>query len=79
VRSNERITGLHRVTIVRLLVIAGEHCERLLEVHIRQITVKDVQCDEMWGFVGCKEKRISVAIHDAAMLAALLPSSAAQS
>jgi IS1 family transposase len=57
VRSVERITGVHRDTILRLLVKAGERCERLLEDRIRQIPVSDVQCDEIWGYVGCKQKR----------------------
>ncbi len=56
VRSVERLTGVHRDTILKLLVIAGERCERLLEERIRQIAVADVQCDEIWGFVGCKER-----------------------
>ena len=30
VRSTERITGLHRDTILRLLVVAGERCEKAL-------------------------------------------------
>jgi IS1 family transposase len=55
VRSIERITATHRDTILRLLVIAGNRCERLLEDRIRQIPVRDVQCDEIWGYVGCKE------------------------
>lgn len=56
VRSIERLTGVHRDTILRLLVLAGEHCERLLDHRIKDVPVKDVQCDEIWGFVGCKEK-----------------------
>jgi len=56
VRSIERITGMHRDTILRLLTVAGEGCEQLLERRIRALPVNDVECDEMWGFVGCKEK-----------------------
>jgi IS1 family transposase len=41
---------------MRLLNIAGERCERLLEDRIRNVRVSDVQCAEMWGFAGCKEK-----------------------
>jgi len=59
VRSIERTTGTHRDTILRLLVAVGQRCERLLEEKIRNVTVRDVQCDEMWGFIGCKEKRRS--------------------
>src|SRR5689334_11683378 len=51
VRSTERITGIHRDTICKLLVAAGERCERLLDEKIRNVRVSDVQADEIWGFV----------------------------
>jgi transposase-like protein/IS1 family transposase len=56
VRSIERLSETHRDTILRLLVVAGEKCERLLSDRIRGLTVSDVQCDEIWGYVWCKEK-----------------------
>jgi transposase-like protein/IS1 family transposase len=56
VRSIERILGTHRDTILKVLVLVGERCERLLENKLADLPVKDVQCDEIWGFVGCKEK-----------------------
>jgi transposase-like protein/IS1 family transposase len=56
VRSIERLAGMHRDTILRVLVHAGAHCERLLQSTIHAVQVQDVQCDELWGFVGCKEK-----------------------
>lgn len=59
IRSIERITGMHRDTVMRLLVLVGERCERMLEEKIKKVAVADVQCDEMWGFVGCKELRKS--------------------
>jgi|SRR5208337_2945073 len=49
VRPIERITGTHRATILNVLALAGERCERLLESRIRQVPVKDVECDEIWG------------------------------
>ena len=55
VRSIERITGVHRDTILRLLVQAGEKCERLLENKIKGLPVADVQCDEIWGYCYKKE------------------------
>ena len=57
IRSTERITGVHRDTIMRLLVLAGERCQRLMEDRIKDLDVDEVQADELWGFVGCKEKR----------------------
>lgn len=56
VRSVERVTGVHRDTILRLLVYVGERCESFLEERIRAVPVEDVQCDEIWGFVGMKER-----------------------
>jgi transposase-like protein/IS1 family transposase len=56
VRSIERLTGVHRDTILDLLVLAGEKCERLLSERIKGLPVRDVQCDEMWGYVGMKQK-----------------------
>lgn len=56
VSTVERITGLHHTTILSLLVLVGEKCERLLESRINNVPMSDVQCDELWGFVGCKEK-----------------------
>ena len=60
IRSTERITGVHRDTIMGLLEVAGLRAERLLEKRIRGLRVKDVQCDELWGYVGMKEKRKTV-------------------
>ena len=56
IRSIERITGMQRDSILRPLSLVGERCERWLEDRIRNVRLSDVQCDEMWGFVGCKEK-----------------------
>ena len=56
IRSIERLKELHQDTILRVLVQAGTHCERLLQTRIHAVQVNDVQCDEIWGFVGCKEK-----------------------
>jgi len=56
IRSSERISGLDRTTIARLLVLAGERCEKLLADTITNLRVRDVEADEMWGFVGMKEK-----------------------
>src|ERR1051325_5963595 len=36
--------------------ITGEKCERLLDEKLKGLTVRDVQADEMWGYVGMKEK-----------------------
>ncbi|MBZ5578993.1 MAG: hypothetical protein LAP40_20725 [Acidobacteriia bacterium] len=58
IRSIERTTELHRDTILRLLVLAGEKCEKIMAEKIRNVAVRDVECDELWSFTGKKEKRV---------------------
>lgn len=55
IRTVERVTELHRDTICRLLVLAGEKCEKIMAQKVRNLQVKDVECDEAWGYVGKKE------------------------
>lgn len=55
-RSVERITGVSLHTLLDLLLLAGEKCERLLNEKVKNVPVRDVQCDEVWGFVGMKQK-----------------------
>lgn len=54
-RSTERITGLDINTIMKLLVLAGEKCARIMAQQVRNVRVNDVECDEIWGYVGKKE------------------------
>jgi transposase-like protein/IS1 family transposase len=58
VSTIERVTGVHHGTILRLLVLAGEKCERIMADKIRNVEVRDVECDEVWSFIGKKEKRV---------------------
>jgi transposase-like protein/IS1 family transposase len=55
IRSIERITGTEKRTILRLLVEVGGGCERLLADLVKGVAVEDVQADEVWGYVRCKE------------------------
>ena len=57
IRSIERITSIHRNTIMSVLRLVGEHCERLVERMVHQVPVRNVETDEIWAYVGCHEKR----------------------
>lgn len=58
IRSTERMTGLHRDTIMQLLVLAGERCEKLLDERMRGLKCNFVQCDEIWTFCFKKQRRV---------------------
>jgi transposase-like protein len=46
VRSAERLTGLHRDAILRLLVEAGKRCEKLMADRVHNVRAVDVAADE---------------------------------
>lgn len=60
IRATERITGLHRDTICRLLVLAGEKAERIMAKQVRNMKPSDIECDEIWGYVGKKEGHLTI-------------------
>jgi IS1 family transposase len=56
IRSIERMTGIHRDTIMRLGVRIGEGCQQIMDSKMRGLTCKQVEVDEIWGFIGAKRK-----------------------
>ncbi len=60
IRSIERITEVHRDTIMRLLLEAGEKCDALLRRKLQNITANRIQCDELFCYVAKREKHTSL-------------------
>jgi IS1 family transposase len=56
IRSVERMTGVHRDTIMRLAVRVGEGCDQLMDEMMRGLNCEKLQLDEIWAYVGCKQK-----------------------
>ncbi len=56
IRSVERLTGVNRNTILGLLEVLGKRALRYWETKMQNLPAMDVECDETWGFVKCKEK-----------------------
>lgn len=56
IRSIERMTGIHRDTVMRLGARVGENCERIMDRQMRNLYCRVLQMDEIWGFVGMKQK-----------------------
>lgn len=55
-RSTVRMTGTHRTTIQNLLVDLGAACSKYQDQAFRNLKIRRIQCDEIWSFVGSKEK-----------------------
>lgn len=58
IRSIERMTGIHRDTIMRLGIRVGKGCTQILDKMMRNLTCEHIQIDEIWGFVGKKQKHV---------------------
>jgi IS1 family transposase len=59
IRSTERLRGVHRDTITRLMIRASEGSKKLMDEKFRNLDLPQVQIDEIWGYVGKKEKHVS--------------------
>jgi len=59
IRSTERMTGVHRDTIMRLLTRTGDACWCIMDQTMRDLPCTTVQVDEIWTFVKKKQKRLT--------------------
>lgn len=55
-RSTTRMTGIHRSTILKLLLELGTACAEYQDRTLRNLPCKRIQADEIWSFVYAKEK-----------------------
>jgi len=60
IRSLERMTGVHRDTIMRLMVTVGDACGDTLNQMMRNLPCKHIEVDEVWCYVGKKQRHIEV-------------------
>lgn len=58
IRSIERMTGVHRDTIMRLGVRIGQGCARMLDQKMRGLDCKRLELDELWGYIGKKARHV---------------------
>lgn len=58
IRGTCRITGKAKATVLKLLCDVGAVCARDADERMRELTCKRLQCDEIWSFVGAKEKQV---------------------
>lgn len=56
IRGIERITGVNRNTIMNLGLRVGNACAQILDEKMRGLSCRHIEVDEIWGFVGSKQK-----------------------
>ncbi len=60
-RSTSRMTGIARNTVSKLLVDLGRAAARYQDEHLRGLRCRRIQGDEIWSFIGSKQKNVPAA------------------
>ena len=58
-RATCRMTGVARNTVMKLLVDLGAACSAQMDRAMRDLPCENLQVDEIWSFVGAKQKNVS--------------------
>jgi IS1 family transposase/transposase-like protein len=56
VNATARLTSCHVHTVLSVLETIGGKCAALLDKKVRNLAVDSLQLDELWAFVGCKQR-----------------------
>jgi IS1 family transposase len=65
IRSTQRLTGVAKSTILRLLEVVGTACAQYQDMMITNVAAKRVQVDEIWAFCYAKQKNVTEKIANA--------------
>lgn len=57
-RATSRLSGCSINTVTKLLVDTGRACQVFHNETVRNVSVKRIQCDEIWSFVYAKAKNV---------------------
>jgi len=58
IRATVRMTGVAKNTIAKLLVELGTACSEYMDKTLVNLPCKLIQVDELWSFVGAKQKNV---------------------
>jgi IS1 family transposase len=63
IRATVRITGVAKNTVIKLLIDLGAACEAYQVERLVNLPCKRIQVDEIWSFVGAKQKQVNQGAH----------------
>ncbi|WP_201451529.1 helix-turn-helix domain-containing protein [Hydrogenophaga sp. BPS33] len=58
INAAARVTGKSKNTVLKLLADVGQACAAYQDRVMVNLSCKRVECDEIWSFVGAKEKNV---------------------
>lgn len=59
IRATGRMTGAAKNTIIELLEDVGTACANYQDEHLRGLTSRRLECDEIWSFCHAKKKNVA--------------------
>jgi hypothetical protein len=57
-RATARMAGASQNTVAKLLIDLGTVCSIYQDRVMRDLRCERIQCDEIWSFVGMKQKNV---------------------
>lgn len=60
IRATSRMTDVSKPTILKLLADLGTACAEYHDRAVRNVAAKRIQADEIWSFVGAKQKNVAI-------------------
>jgi IS1 family transposase len=61
IRSVTRLLSVGKNTVIQLMIDAGKACAAYHDEHMRYLTSKRIQVDEIWSFTYAKQKNVATA------------------
>jgi IS1 family transposase len=58
IRATSRLTDVSKPAILSLLLKVGTGCDRIADRLVRNLDIRDIQCDEIWSYVQKKQSRV---------------------
>ncbi len=58
INAATRVTGASKNTVLKLLASAGKACASYQDTVMNNLNCKRIECDEIWSFVGMKQKNV---------------------
>lgn len=58
IRATARLVGVAKRTVSNLLRDVGSHAKNYHDRMVTDVETEQVQADEIWAFVGCKERQV---------------------
>lgn len=59
IRPTSRLTDVSKPAILSLLLKVGAGCDRIADRLVRNLDIRDIQCDEIWSYVQKKQSRVT--------------------